>query len=144
VDDVLGQAGELSGKVIVSCSLPMHPRNTELVAAHMASGAEVLAMKTPKAAIVSAFGTVPSEVLLRVFESPHKAARPSLVYCGDDSASKAVAAELIRDAGFEPRWLAWLGAPVPEGRAKAVHGHVVPLHPPQHRRHAGIRHRLAA
>ena len=27
---------------------------------------------------------------------------PSLVYCGDDPGSKAVAAELIRDVGFDP------------------------------------------
>ncbi len=28
--------------------------------------------------------------------------RPSLVYCGDDSSSKGIAAELIRVAGFDP------------------------------------------
>ena len=31
-----------------------------------------------------------------------KATKPSLVYCGDDSKSKKVAAELIRDVGFDP------------------------------------------
>ena len=76
VDDLLGQADELSGKVIVSCSLPIHPRNTELVVAHTASEAEVLATKAPRAAIASAFGTVPSEALFRVFESRRNAARP--------------------------------------------------------------------
>ena len=45
---------------------------------------------------------MPSEVLFGVFEARRKAARPSLVYCGDDSKSKEIAAELIRDAGFEP------------------------------------------
>ena len=79
VGDVLSQAGDLSGKVIVSCSLPMNTRNTELVVAHTASEAEVLATKAPKAAIVSAFGTVPSEALFRVFESRRNVARPSLV-----------------------------------------------------------------
>ena len=79
VGDVLSQAGDLSGKVIVSCSLPMNTRNTELVFAHTASEAEVLAMKAPKAAIVSAFGTFPSEALFRVFESRRNVARPSLV-----------------------------------------------------------------
>ena len=29
-------------------------------------------------------------------------ARPSLVYCGDDAGSKEIAAELIRDVGFDP------------------------------------------
>jgi predicted dinucleotide-binding enzyme len=34
----------------------------------------------------------------------HKAAspRPSLVYCGDDEAGKAVVSDLIRDIGFDP------------------------------------------
>src|SRR5947209_8012115 len=55
VDDVLHQAGDLSGKAIVTCLLPMG-----------------------------------------------KAERPSLVYCGDDQNANRVAAELIRDAGFDP------------------------------------------
>ncbi len=56
----------------------------------------------PKARIVSAFNTVPSEVLFGVYEAKRKASRPSLVYCGDDKKGKAVAAELIRDVGFDP------------------------------------------
>ena len=102
VDDVLKQAGDLSGKVIVSCSLPMNADDTDLVVAHTSSGAEELAKKVPKARVVSAFGTVPSEVLFDVFESRRKSTRPSLVYCGDDPKSKKTAAELIRDVGFDP------------------------------------------
>ena len=102
IDDVLKQAGDLSGRVIVSCSLPMNADDTDLVIAHTSSGAEELAKKVPKARVVSAFGTVPSEVLFDVFESRRKATRPSLVYCGDDPKSKKVAAELIRDVGFDP------------------------------------------
>jgi hypothetical protein len=67
VDDVLKQAGDLSGKVIVSCSLPMDKNDTRLVVARTSSGAEALARKVRKAHIVSAFGTVPSEVLFDVF-----------------------------------------------------------------------------
>src|SRR5205823_972912 len=102
VDDVLTQAGNLSGKVIVSCSLPMNADDTALVVAHTSSGAEKLAKKVPKARVVSAFGTVPSEVLFGVFEARRKASRPSLVYCGDDAGGKKTAAQLIRDAGFDP------------------------------------------
>ena len=40
VDDVLKQAGDLSGKVIVSCSLPMNADDTGLLIAHTSSGAE--------------------------------------------------------------------------------------------------------
>ena len=102
VDDVLQQAGDVSGKTIVSCSLPMNADDTGLVIAHTSSGAEQLAKKVPKARVVSAFGTVPSEVLFGVFAARKKAKRPSLVYCGDDARSKKTAATLIRDVGFDP------------------------------------------
>src|SRR4029077_9559353 len=102
MDEVLHQTGDVSGKVIVTCSLPMDADNTGLVVAHKSSGAEELARKIPKVRIVCAFNTVPSEVLFGVFESRRKANRPSLVYCGDDSGAKEIAAELIRDVGFDP------------------------------------------
>jgi 8-hydroxy-5-deazaflavin:NADPH oxidoreductase len=102
LDDVLNQTGDLSRKVIVSCSLPMNADDTELIVAHTSSGAEMLARRLPEARVVSAFNTVPSEVLFSVFEARRKAIRPSLVYCGDDSRSKRLVAGLIRDVGFDP------------------------------------------
>jgi hypothetical protein len=102
LEDVLEQTGGLRGKVIVTCSLPMGADDRGLVIAHTSSGAEALARKVRKARVVSAFGTVPSEVLYDVFEKKRKAARPSLAYCGDDDRAKEVAARLIRDAGFDP------------------------------------------
>ncbi len=102
IDDVLNQAGDLSGKVIVTCSLPMNDDDTELVVAHTSSGAEELAKKAKRAKVVLAFNTVPSEVLFGVFDARRKSTRPSLVYCGDDQNANRVAADLIRDAGFDP------------------------------------------
>lgn len=109
VDDVLTKAGDLSGKVIVSCSLPMNADDTALAIAHTSSGAEELAKEIPKARVVSAFNTVPSEVLFSVFETAGSGKReegggerPSLVYCGDNARAKKVAAQLISDVGFEP------------------------------------------
>jgi predicted dinucleotide-binding enzyme len=102
IEDVLNQTGDLSGKVIVTCSLPMNEENTELVVGHTSSGAEELAKKIPKARVISAFTTVPSEVLFGVFDARRTASRPSLVYCGDDESGKKVAAELVRDVGFDP------------------------------------------
>jgi 8-hydroxy-5-deazaflavin:NADPH oxidoreductase len=102
IDDVLNQAGDLSGRVIVTCLLPMDAGNTGLVVAHTSSGAEELAKKAKKAKVVSAFNTVPSEVLFGVFDARGEATRPSLVYCGDDGNANRIAAELIRDAGFDP------------------------------------------
>jgi predicted dinucleotide-binding enzyme len=100
--DVLQQAGDISGKVIVSCSLPMNADNTELVVAHTSSGLEELAKIVPKARVAAAFNSVPSEVLFSVYEGRRRAKRPSLVYCGDDKRAKSVAATLIRDVGFNP------------------------------------------
>ncbi|MBI1796358.1 MAG: NADPH-dependent F420 reductase [Candidatus Eisenbacteria bacterium] len=102
VGDVLKRAGDLAGKVIVSCSLPMNANDTDLAIAHTSSGAEALARKVRTARVVAAFGTVPSEVLFDVFASRRKRPRPSLLYCGDDTGAKKVAARLIRDVGFEP------------------------------------------
>jgi 8-hydroxy-5-deazaflavin:NADPH oxidoreductase len=102
IDDVLKQSGDPSGKVVVTCSLPMNTRNTELIVAHDSSGAEELAKRIPKAHVVCALNNVPSEVLFDVFEARRKNNKPSLTYCGDNSHSKEIAAELIRDAGFSP------------------------------------------
>ena len=102
INDVLKQAGNLSGKVIVTCCLPMNADNTRLTIAHTSSGAEALAQKVPKAHVVAAFGTIPSEVLFGVFEQKGKGAPPSLVYYGDHQGAKDFAATLIRDVGFEP------------------------------------------
>lgn len=102
MDDVLKQAGDLAGKIIVSCSLPMDDANSELVVGRTSSGAEELARKVPGARVVLAFNTIPSEVLFGVFEARRKSGRPSLVLCGDDSGAKDVAAKLIRGVGFDP------------------------------------------
>jgi 8-hydroxy-5-deazaflavin:NADPH oxidoreductase len=102
LSDVIKQAGNLSGKTVITCSLPMNPENTRLVIANTSSGAEALAKKLPRAHIVSAFNTVPSEVLFAVFAARRKKPRSNLVYCGDHTHSKKIAASLIRDAGFDP------------------------------------------
>jgi len=101
IDDVLKQAGDVSGRVIMTCSLPMDDSNTKLVFGNTTSGAEELAKKVPRAHIICAFNTVPSEVLFGVFEAKRRSNRPSLVYCGDDESSKAIVTKLIHDVGFE-------------------------------------------
>ncbi len=102
MEDVFDQAGDLAGKVVVTCSLPMNDDDTDLAVAQASSGAEELATRLPEARVVAAFNTVPSEVLFGVFEARGREPRPSLVYYGDDAFAKDVAARLIRDVGFEP------------------------------------------
>src|ERR1700722_15730522 len=52
IDDVLKQTGDLAGKVIITCSLPMNDANSELILGHTTSGAEALAKKIPRAEVV--------------------------------------------------------------------------------------------
>jgi len=102
IDDVLRQAGDLAGTVIVTCSLPMTADDSALAIGHTTSGAETLAAKVPAAKVTSAFGTLPSEVFFDVFAARHQARRPSAVYCGDHADANAVAATLLGDVGFDP------------------------------------------
>lgn len=102
IDDVLDQAGSLSDRLVLNCSLPMNLENTKLIIGTTTSGAEDLAKKLPRVHVVCAFNTIPSEVLFGVFEARTNSPRPSLVYCGDDKSAKDVAAKLIRDSGFDP------------------------------------------
>jgi predicted dinucleotide-binding enzyme len=102
VDDVLSQAGLLSGQTLLSCSLPMSEDDSRLVVGLSKSGAEALAAKVPRAHVVSAFSTAPSEILFPAYEKRRRKARPDLVYCGDHEKAKKTAAALIRDVGFHP------------------------------------------
>jgi 8-hydroxy-5-deazaflavin:NADPH oxidoreductase len=102
VGDVLAQAGTLSGKILLTCSLPMSKDDSRLVIGHTTSGAEALAAKVPGAHVVSAFSTVPSEALFPVFERRKNGTPPDLVYCGDNRGAKKTARRLIRDVGFNP------------------------------------------
>lgn len=102
VDEVLSQMGSLSGKALLTCTLPMNKEDTHLLLGHTTSGAEALAAKAPEAHVVSAFSTVPSEVLFPVFERRAKGEPPDLIYCGDNEGAKNIAASLIREIGFNP------------------------------------------
>ena len=102
LNDVLQQAGTLAGKVVLTCSIPMNADDTKLVFHTATSGAEQLAKRIPRAHVVAAFQTVPSEAFFGVFAARRRRKRPSLVFCGDHAASKKVAAKLIRAVGFDP------------------------------------------
>jgi len=102
VDDVLAQAGALSGKLVLSCTLPMSKDDSRLVVGLVRSGSETLAGKVPRAHVVSVFSTAPSEVLFSVFAARKNKTRPDLVFCGDNKKAKKTAARLIRDVGFNP------------------------------------------
>jgi predicted dinucleotide-binding enzyme len=102
VEDALTQAGDLSGKVLLSCCIPHEEGASDLSIGHTWSGAEEVAKRANGARVVSAFHTAPSEVFFPVFERRGETGRPSLLYSGDDPGANDVAANLIRDVGFDP------------------------------------------
>ena len=110
LDDVLAQAGMLSRKTVITCSLPMTRNDSRMVLGLTTSGAERLAARLRQAHVVSAFSTAPSEVLFSVFEERKRKTRPDLVFCGNHKGAKKTAATLIRDVGFHPVDLGKLSA----------------------------------
>jgi len=102
IDDVLGKAGSLDGKVVVNCCIPLDEEDRDLVLGTTTSGAEELGRRLPEARLVCAFNTCPSEALSAVFAKRDSSPRPQLLYYGDDPAAKEVARQLIEDTGYEP------------------------------------------
>ncbi|KGM47598.1 NADPH-dependent F420 reductase [Pseudooceanicola atlanticus] len=103
VGDVLDQAGDLAGMVVLNCCVPLDDSNSELVVAHTSSGAEELAKMRPDARWVSCFSTTPSESFFPVHERKGQDTPPHVMVYGDDAGAKQVAFDLIRDIGFEPQ-----------------------------------------
>ncbi|MFC2967773.1 NADPH-dependent F420 reductase [Acidimangrovimonas pyrenivorans] len=102
VAEVLAQAGEMAGQVVLNCCVPLDETDTDLVVGATSSGAEELARMRPRARWVSCFNTSPSESLAPVFANKGRGEAPQLLLCGDDAGARAVAGDLIRDIGFEP------------------------------------------
>lgn len=102
VDDVLAQAGDLVGKIILNCCVPLDEADTNIIVGMTTSGAEELARKRPKARWVSCFNTVPSEAFEPVFVRKEQGAHPQVLVYGNDAGAKKVAGQLIRSIGFDP------------------------------------------
>lgn len=99
VDDALAQAGSLHGKTVITCMLPMTDDDEQLAIGFTTSGAETLAEKTGSH-VIGTFNTVWSDVIRTRITAQD--APPSMFYVGDDASAKATAAQLIRDARFDP------------------------------------------
>jgi hypothetical protein len=102
VDEVLKQAGDLAGKVIISCSLPMNASDTALVVGQSSSGASSWRVRLPRPASSPLSARCRTRFCSDVYERRQKSNRPSLVYCGDDHEAKDLTAGLIWDVGFDP------------------------------------------
>lgn len=89
--------GDLTGKVLIDCTNPLTPDVTALELGHTTSGAEQVAAWAPGARVCKAMNQIGAPMM----DLPALPASPVMFVCGDDSDAKDVAAQLIRELGFE-------------------------------------------
>src|SRR5579859_2982633 len=94
VPEVLQQAGDLAGKILVDCTNRMGP----LPLGGGSSGAEEVARLAPGARVVKAFNTLGAESLANLRFGSQQA---STFICGDDPAAKGVVTRLGEEIGFD-------------------------------------------
>lgn len=98
--EALDALGDLGVKILIE-TVNSFRKDGTIEIGHTTSVAEQIAAKTGSARVVPAFNTIPA-TLLQEPEDLLGDRPPAVPYCGDDDDAKAVAASLIRDAGFDP------------------------------------------
>ena len=89
--------GDLAGKVLIDCTNPLTPDVTALELGHTTSGAEQVAAWAPGARVCKTMNQIGAPMM----DSPAVPSTPVMFVCGDDSDAKDVAAQLVRELGFE-------------------------------------------
>jgi 8-hydroxy-5-deazaflavin:NADPH oxidoreductase len=100
-ENAIKSAGILEGKILIDCTNPLKPDYSGLAVGGSTSAAEVVASLAPGAKVVKAFHSTFAALMQsesRLFGSIN----PTGFYCGDDSAAKAIVANLIQETGLEP------------------------------------------
>ena len=94
---VLDSAGDLSGKIVIDATNPLHADLSGLELGTTTSAAEQVAGWVPGGRVVKAFNTVGYKVMA----DPMIGGEPAvLFYCGDDGGSKKIAGQLATELGF--------------------------------------------
>lgn len=99
VPEVLAQAGNLSGKVLLDAVNPLTPDLQGLVLGTTTSAAEEIARLAAGARVVKIFNTTGSG---NMADPRYPGGGATMLVAGDDAGAKAVAADLARVLGFEP------------------------------------------
>jgi len=98
IDQALGEAGPLAGKVVLDAT---NPYGTAPTPAAGQTVAEFNSARMPGARYVRGFNTLTSGFQAEASARPRDE-RAVLFICGDYPTAKATIAQLIEDAGFEP------------------------------------------
>jgi predicted dinucleotide-binding enzyme len=99
VPDALKEAGDLSGKVLLDCTNPLTPDFAGLVLGTTGSAGEQVARVAAGARVVKVFNT---NGAAHMADPDYGTSKVTMLYAGDDSGAKQVAAHLAADLGFEP------------------------------------------
>ncbi len=100
VPEAIAQAGDLSGKLLITCCTPLNANMSGLTLGTDDSGAETIGRLAPGARVVEAFNSV----FATVFESGNTHfgdRRATVFFCGDDAGAKQVVAGLIEELSCE-------------------------------------------
>lgn len=91
---------DLAGKILVDCTNPVGP-NLSHGLNSTGSGAGMIQARYPAARVVKPFTIYGYENFVDPVYPGHNV-KPVMVFCGDDSAAKAVVGGLIQSLGWEP------------------------------------------
>jgi 8-hydroxy-5-deazaflavin:NADPH oxidoreductase len=98
VPQVLSDAGQMEGKIIMDCTNPLAPDFMALTIGHTTSAAEQIAALAPKASVIKVFNHNLSQAL----SQPRHGELPAAAfYCGDDPVAKEKVAALVRGMAFD-------------------------------------------
>lgn len=98
VDEVLAQANDWAGKVVIDITNPISPDYMSLTIGHSTSAAEEIQRRAPAAIVVKAFNTVFAEMLLHALNDDQPPVQ--VFYASDDHAAGEQVAALLRAMGF--------------------------------------------
>jgi len=98
VEEVLGAAGDLNGKILIDCINPINATFTGLDLGFDTSGSERIAEIAAGARVVKAFNTVSAATMVDAAYGEHAA---NMFYCGDDEEAKATLKQLADELGLE-------------------------------------------
>ncbi len=99
VREVVAQAGDLAGKIVLDCINPLSPDLSGLDLPPGTSVAEEMTRWAPGARVVKAFNTVAASTIGSAVLGGKVL---SCFYCGDDHEAKTIVRHLIALTGFDP------------------------------------------
>jgi 8-hydroxy-5-deazaflavin:NADPH oxidoreductase len=99
-EKVLSEAGDLSGKIVIDCTIPLKASadGLALSVGFTTSGAEMVAGWVPGAKVCKAFNQTGSN---NMEDTQYSGGHPVMFVCGDDPESNEVVRRLSQSLGFE-------------------------------------------